>query len=209
MRGVCTSPLGVPFASREQLASTGRLQRCGGRSTAPVVPRAHASMQGAAAAQGPVAPVRRVLVPCRSRGLRACACGVRLSTSRGHARPCLTPPVALAQSKCPFASLADFIIKEDAARPPRLTPLGKALFAQPKPQTGSAVLWLHHGSPGQDTPGKLVTGLRRLTHAEEFLQARFGELPSRQGVAGARLTPGFLRRAAAPRAAVTAPTSLA
>ena len=75
MRGVCTSPLGVPFASREQLASTGRLQRCGGRSTAPVVPRAHASMQGAAAAQGPVAPVRCVLIPRRSRGLRACACG--------------------------------------------------------------------------------------------------------------------------------------
>ena len=120
--------------------------------------------------------------------------------------------MALAQSKCPFASLADFIIKEDAARPPRLTPLGKALFAQPKPQTGSAVLWLHHGSPGQDTPGKLVTGLRRLTHAEEFLQARFGELPTFFRVLLWRTPdPGFafLRRAAAPRAAVTAPTSLA
>ena len=33
------------------------------------------------------------------------------------------------------------------------------------------MLWLHHGAPGQDTPGKLVTGLRRLTHAEEFLQS--------------------------------------
>ena len=44
------------------------------------------------------------------------------------------------------------------------------MFA-PVPQTGSAGLWLQHGSPGQDTPGKLVTGLRRLTHAEEFLNA--------------------------------------
>jgi len=78
----------------------------------------------------------------------------------------------LLQTRCPFASLADFIIKEDEKRPPRLTPLGKALFATPQPQTGSAVLWLAHGSPGQDTPGKLVTGLRRLTHAEEFLQVR-------------------------------------
>ena len=41
----------------------------------------------------------------------------------------------------------------------------------PVPQTGSAGLWLQHGSPGQDKPGKLVTGLRRLTHAEEFLNA--------------------------------------
>ena len=34
-----------------------------------------------------------------------------------------------------------------------------------------------HGSPGQDKPGRLVTGLRRLTHNEEFLN----QIPATQG----------------------------
>lgn len=69
-------------------------------------------------------------------------------------------------------------------RPPKLSPLGEAASSVP-PVAATAHLWLAADMPGQaratlfaelsaqtylqDKPGRLVSGLRRLTHVEEFL----------------------------------------
>ena len=55
-------------------------------------------------------------------------------------------------------------------RPPKLSPLGElSVFAPPPAGPPSAHLWLQAGFSGQDNPGRLVSGIRRLTHVEEWM----------------------------------------
>lgn len=67
---------------------------------------------------------------------------------------------------CPFALSKDFMLHEP--RPEKLSPLGELSVFSDQPV--NAHLWLSaDDGPRQPPEGKLVPGLRRLTHVEEFL----------------------------------------
>ena len=110
-------------------------------------------------------------------------CYTRNATTRrrlaceAHAAGANTPADS-ERGRCPFSQAASFF---RAAPPPSATP-GSTLHASPLPaasltplgRAGGAEaahpsLWLAAGQSGQDVPGRLTPGLRKLADLDEFL----------------------------------------
>lgn len=86
-------------------------------------------------------------------------------------------PAPQSQSKCPFAGATTFMnivsaegihaqpLLPNSHSPASTTPLGQAGGAG----FATAHLWLSAGVSGQHLPGRLVSGLRKLSELDEFL----------------------------------------
>lgn len=150
-------------------------------------------------------PLRRHRTRCTSPRSRPHARAEWASAGASADVAPVTPAIAVAApARCAFSLAAEFMLAEP--RPPKLSPLGeRSVFAPPPAPPPSAHLWLAAGFPGQDRPGRLVSGLRRLTHAEEFLNVDPSLFSSELALKRAALADADRRR----RVLVAEPGSLA
>jgi hypothetical protein len=91
--------------------------------------------------------------------------------SHGHA-------LGSAASKCPFAMATSFMATSARTASSVTSPLGQAGGAE----AATPHLWLAAGVSGQDVPGRLVPGLRKLNNLDEFFVELAHEMPHELGL---------------------------